>query len=78
MRVTDKTVLVTAATNSKSLRTTVPQDIVAQLNLEKGDVVKWLIVEVNGKKLATVRKVESLFRHNCWMIEYIFLIRRMV
>jgi antitoxin component of MazEF toxin-antitoxin module len=47
---TDKTSLTKAASNSPSLRTTVPATIVKQFNLTDNDELEWtLIAESEGK-----------------------------
>ena len=43
---------------SKSLRTTVPTEIVENLSLEVGDVLDWELVTHNNKKAVKVRKLE--------------------
>jgi hypothetical protein len=48
-----------ATTNSNSLRTTIPEDIVKDMKLEIGDVIDWeVIASEKGKKHAKVRKLE--------------------
>ena len=47
-----------ATTNSKSLRTTIPENVVADLGLDVSDVLDWQIVEEKGKKYAKFRKLE--------------------
>ena len=47
---TDKTSLTKAASNTTSLRTTVPSSIVKQFNLKETDELEWiLIAESEGK-----------------------------
>jgi bifunctional DNA-binding transcriptional regulator/antitoxin component of YhaV-PrlF toxin-antitoxin module len=47
---TDKTSLTKAASNTTSLRTTVPASIVKQFNLKETDELEWiLIAESEGK-----------------------------
>lgn len=48
MPVTNKTKL-TRANTSKSLRTTVPAQIIQQLKLEEGDSVEWVLRPVGSK-----------------------------
>lgn len=46
-----------AATNSKSLRATIPEEIVGELKLNVGDLIVWSVEErEDGKKVATVQK----------------------
>jgi len=45
-----------ARPNSKSLRATIPEGIVAFLELEKGDKLQWKMIVENGKRVATVQK----------------------
>jgi hypothetical protein len=48
-----------ATTNSNSLRTTIPEDIVHDMKLQIGDVLDWEVVSPEkGKKHAKVRKLE--------------------
>jgi bifunctional DNA-binding transcriptional regulator/antitoxin component of YhaV-PrlF toxin-antitoxin module len=50
--------VVKAATNSESLRATVPKEIVEALKLKVGDLIIWSVDEErkDGKKVATVQK----------------------
>ena len=45
----------TARTGTKSLRATIPEGIVAFLNLESGDKLEWLM-EMDGKQRIVVVK----------------------
>lgn len=45
-----------ARTDSKSLRATVPEGIVAFLGLEVGDTLDWRMEFMDGKKVALVTK----------------------
>ncbi len=45
----------TARTGTKSLRATVPEGIVAFLNLEAGDKLEWLM-EMDGKQRVVIVK----------------------
>lgn len=45
-----------ARPNSKSLRATIPEGIVAFLNLEKGDMLEWKMEFKNEKRFVTVSK----------------------
>ena len=47
-----------AATNSKSLRTTIPEDIVSELKISRGDLLIWSNEEKKGKKTITIEKWE--------------------
>lgn len=47
-----ETKITSARPNSKSVRTTVPKEVVQFLNLSEGDNIKW-IVEVTGDKIVT-------------------------
>jgi bifunctional DNA-binding transcriptional regulator/antitoxin component of YhaV-PrlF toxin-antitoxin module len=48
-----------ASTNSKSLRATIPEKIVDELQLSPSDVLVWSIEERKGKKSVIVQKWES-------------------
>ena len=49
---------VTAAnTISKSLRATIPSNVVDYLGLQSGDVIEWENFVYNGKKSARIRKL---------------------
>jgi hypothetical protein len=45
-----------ARPNSKSIRTTIPEGIVAFLGLESGEVIEWTMEFRNGERVAEVRK----------------------
>lgn len=45
-----------ASPNTKSLRATVPEGIVAFLGIESGDVLDWKMEFRNGERLVEVRK----------------------
>jgi hypothetical protein len=45
-----------ARPNSKSLRATIPEGIVAFLELAKGDKLEWKMIIKDGKRVATVQK----------------------
>lgn len=45
-----------ARPNSKSLRATIPEGIVAFLNLQDGDKLEWRMEIVKGERVATVKK----------------------
>ena len=48
-----------ARPDSKSLRATVPEGIVAFLELEKGNKLKWKMEIIEGERAAIVSKVEG-------------------
>ena len=48
-----------ARPDSKSLRATVPEGIVAFLGLEPGDTLDWKMEFRNGQRVVDVRKAES-------------------
>jgi hypothetical protein len=48
-----------ARPESKSLRATVPEGIVAFLELNKGDKLEWKMEIIEGKRVAIVRKLGS-------------------
>jgi hypothetical protein len=48
-----------ARPNSKSLRATIPEGIVAFLELKKGDELEWKMEFVEGKRIVVVQKVNS-------------------
>ena len=54
-----KTSKVTLANNvSKSLRATIPNNVVDYLGLESGDVIEWETFMHNGKKASRIRKLQ--------------------
>jgi hypothetical protein len=48
-----------ARPNSKSLRATIPEGIVAFLEVEKGDRLEWKMKIIEGKRVVFVRKIAS-------------------
>ena len=48
-----------ARPESKSLRATIPEGIVAFLELEKGDRLEWKMDIVNGERVVLVRKAKK-------------------
>ena len=52
------TTRVVAYQAGKYLRTSIPSEIVAELNLKAGDVLAWEIEERDGRKVAIIRKLE--------------------
>ena len=48
-----------ARPKSKSLRATIPEGIVAFLDLKKGDEIDWKMEIIEGKRTAMVQKVVS-------------------
>ncbi len=53
------TKVVVAKTESESLRTTIPSDIVSILGLSSGDSIKWEWKLEDSQHIAIVRKVSS-------------------
>jgi hypothetical protein len=49
-----------ARTGAKSLRATVPEGIVAFLELNEGDKLEWRMDVQNGERTALVRKAQPL------------------
>ena len=43
---------------SKSVRATIPNDVVEHLDLEVGDVVEWETFKEGGKNYAKIRKLQ--------------------
>jgi len=54
-----KSTLSTARPNTVSLRATVPEGIVAFLELRTGDKLEWKMEIINGERVAIVRKIKS-------------------
>jgi hypothetical protein len=48
-----------ARPKSKSLRATIPEGIVAFLELEKGDKLEWKMEIINGERVTVVRKLTT-------------------
>ncbi len=48
-----------ARPGSTSLRATVPEGIVAFLQLKEGDKLEWTMEIIEGKRVAIVRKLDS-------------------
>jgi len=48
-----------ARTGTKSLRATVPEGIVAFLDLKEGNKLEWRMEIINGDRVAIVRKTKS-------------------
>jgi len=48
-----------ARPESKSLRATVPEGIVAFLELKAGDKLEWKMEVIDGKRVTMVRKAKS-------------------
>jgi hypothetical protein len=53
-----KSTLGIAKTGTTSLRATVPEGIVAFLELKAGDKLEWKMEIINNKRVAIVRKLE--------------------
>lgn len=47
------------ANTSNSVRTTLPNEIVKELNINIGDILIWNVEEQKGKKIVMVKKVET-------------------
>jgi hypothetical protein len=47
-----------ARPKSKSLRATVPEGIAVFLELAAGDTLEWQMKDLNGERIATVRKAK--------------------
>ena len=54
----DKTSLTKAASNSPSLRTTVPATIVKQFGLVEGDQLEWELQAQESKMVITVKPIK--------------------
>ncbi len=54
-----KSTAAVARPDSKSLRATVPEGIVAFLNLQTGDTLEWKMEFRNGKRVVEVMKAEG-------------------
>lgn len=48
-----------ARPNSKSLRATIPEGIVAFLEVEKGDKLEWRMKVLDGERVVFVRKAKA-------------------
>lgn len=48
-----------ARPESKSLRATIPEGMVAFLELEKGDKLEWKMEIIKGERVALVRKMKK-------------------
>jgi antitoxin component of MazEF toxin-antitoxin module len=48
-----------ARPETKSLRATIPEGVVAYLELENGDKLDWKMEIANGKKIVIVRKAKK-------------------
>ena len=47
------------ANTSNSIRTTLPNEIVKELDIGIGDLLIWNVVEQKGRKIITIKKVDS-------------------
>lgn len=47
-----------ANTKSKSVRATIPNDVVEYLGLDVGDVIEWETFKQDGKHYAKIRKLQ--------------------
>jgi bifunctional DNA-binding transcriptional regulator/antitoxin component of YhaV-PrlF toxin-antitoxin module len=52
-----KSAVAKASSNSRSVRATIPEEIVKQMGLEAGDVLDWEVEERKSRKVAIVRKL---------------------
>jgi bifunctional DNA-binding transcriptional regulator/antitoxin component of YhaV-PrlF toxin-antitoxin module len=50
---------VAKANTTNSLRTTIPSDIVKEIDLNVGDLLIWSIDQQKGKKIVIIKKVEG-------------------
>lgn len=48
-----------AKTGTRSLKVTIPQEIVAYLDLQKGDMLEWKMDGTTAKRFALVKKVNK-------------------
>lgn len=48
-----------ARIGSKSLRATIPEGIVAYLELESSDTLEWKMDNVKGRRVAIIKKVKK-------------------
>lgn len=47
------------ANTTNSLRTTIPNEVVKEVDLKAGDLLIWSVDQQKGKKSITIKKVES-------------------
>lgn len=50
---------VAKANTTNSLRTTIPSEIVKEVDLNLGDLLIWSVDQQKGKKIITIKKVEG-------------------
>ena len=50
---------VAKANTTNSIRTTIPSDIVREVDLKVGDLLIWSVDQQKGKKTITIKKVEA-------------------
>jgi hypothetical protein len=48
-----------AKTGTKSLRATIPEGIVAFLDMKQGDVLDWRMDIMNGERIVVIRKIKK-------------------
>ncbi|MGD0645722.1 MAG: AbrB family transcriptional regulator [Candidatus Bathyarchaeia archaeon] len=48
-----------ARPGSTSLRATIPEGICVFLGLKEGDTLEWKMDDINGERMATVRKTKT-------------------
>ncbi len=53
-----KSTVAKAASNSTSVRATIPQEITKEMKLEVGDVLDWEVTSEGSRKVMRVRKLE--------------------
>jgi bifunctional DNA-binding transcriptional regulator/antitoxin component of YhaV-PrlF toxin-antitoxin module len=53
-----KSTVAKAASNSISLRTTIPEEVVKEMKLEVGDVLDWEVIRDGSRKIMKARKLE--------------------
>lgn len=47
-----------ATTTSNSLRATIPEEVVKDMDLRIGDTLGWEVIEEKGRKIAKVKRLE--------------------
>ncbi len=50
---------VAKANTTNSLRTTIPSEMVKEVDLKVGDLLIWSVDQQKGKKIITIKKVEG-------------------
>jgi bifunctional DNA-binding transcriptional regulator/antitoxin component of YhaV-PrlF toxin-antitoxin module len=54
----EKSIVAKASSKSPSVRTTVPEKIVEEMEIKVGDVLDWETVMQGGRKIIRVKKLE--------------------